>query len=90
MSEPESDRPAVQFTLKPNSPTKRPEQLARLLDTAIRQEFPEVGDSIEICHAAETGVVEILHLDHLENQVAEKLAHRARVVYNEFMISPWY
>ena len=89
MTEPKSDAPVVQFTLDPGRSTKRPEQLVRLLEGSLEREFPSASTVVKVSHSAD-GVVTILHLDALDEEVAHKLAHRARVVYNDFMISPWY
>ena len=89
MTEPEREPPVVQFALNPASASKRPEQLVRLLEASLEREFPTANGVIDISHS-DDGVVTVHHLDALEGDVAEKLAHRARVVYNDFMISPWY
>ena len=90
MSEPERDPPAVQFTLNPRAASKRPEQLVRLLESSLAREFPAADGVIEVAHSVGDGVVTLRHLDALDHDDAQKLAHRARAIYNEFMISPWY
>ena len=89
MAEP-TPKPVVQFTLDPHSPSKRPEQLMTLLQSTLQREFPDAAGVVEVSLSPEDGVVSILHLDQLEEDVAATLAHRARVVFNDFMISPWY
>ena len=85
------DRPlSVDFNLDPTSASKHPEQLAALLERALRQEFPESLDIIEICHQPNTPVVSLRNLEKLEEHTAKKLARRAQAVFNDFMESPWY
>ncbi len=84
------ERPAVEFTLDPDRPTKRPEQLAALLESALRREFPAAARVVEVVHSAEDAVISLRNLEQVDGSTAEKVAHRARVVYNDFMISPWY
>ena len=90
MVTPEPPFPHVEFTLDPLGPSKRPEQLAALLESALQREFPAAAGVIEVSCSATDGVVSLRHLDALDSDTAQKLAHRARVVYNDFMISPWY
>ncbi len=40
--------PSLGFPIDASSPSKRPEQLAALLDSAMRREFPEARDIAEI------------------------------------------
>ncbi len=87
---PAEERPAVEFRLDPHSPAKRPEQLAALVESALRREFPAAAQVVEVVHGAEDGVISLRNLEEVDSGTAEKLAHRARVVYNDFMISPWY
>ena len=87
---PAEERPTVEFKLDPHSPAKRPDQLAALVESALRREFPAASKVVEVVHGAEDGVVSLRNLEEVDGGTAEKLAHRARVVYNEFMISPWY
>ena len=89
-AEPAEERPAVEFRLDPHSPSKRPEQLAALVESALRREFPAAAEIVEVVHSAEDAAVSLRNLEQVERATAEKLAHRARVVYNDFMISPWY
>ena len=83
-------RPVVEFRLDPHGPSKRPEQLAELVESALRREFPAAAEVVEVAHAADDAVVSLRNLEQLDRSTAEKVAHRARVVYNDFMISPWY
>ena len=87
---PAEERPAVEFRLDSHSPAKRPEQLAALVESALRREFPAAAQVVEVVHDAEDGVISLRNLEEVDSGTAEKLAHRARVVYNDFMISPWY
>ena len=87
---PADERPTVEFRLDPHSPAKRPEQLAALVESALRREFPAAAEVVEIVHSAEDGAISLRNLEAVDGGTAEKLAHRARVVYNDFMISPWY
>lgn len=84
------ERPTVEFTLDPRGAAKRPEQLAALVESALRREFPEALDVVEVAHSPDDAVVSLRCLEKVDRATAEKLAHRARVVYNDFMISPWY
>ena len=45
---------------------------------------------VKVAHAADDAVVSLRNLEQVDRSTAEKVAHRARVVYNDFMISPWY
>ena len=90
MGEDKGQSKSVDFTLDPRSPSKRPEQLAALLEQALRREFPESLAIVEISHAPQTPVVSLRNLEQLEAETSKALTHRARVIYNEFMISPWY
>ena len=83
-------RPVVEFRLDPHGPSKRPEQLAELVESALRREFPAAAEVVEVAHAAGDAVVSLRNLEQVDRSTAEKVAHRARVVYNDFMISPWY
>ena len=87
---PAEERPTVEFRLDPHSPAKRPEQLAALVESALRREFPAASKVVEVVHGTEDGVISLRNLEEVDGGTAEKLAHRARVVYNDFMISPWY
>ncbi len=89
-AEPAEARPTVEFRLDPHSPAKRPEQLAALVESALQREFPAASKVVEVVHGAEDGVISLRNLEEVDGGTAEKLAHRARVVYNDFMISPWY
>ena len=90
MPERRDQSPTVDFTLDPSSPSKRPEQFVSLLESALRREFPEVLEIVEIWHASGEPLVSIRHLEKLDEQMATNVAHRARGVFNEFMTSPWY
>ena len=90
MGEDQGQPQTVDFTLDPRSPSKRPEQLAALLKQALRREFPESLAIVEISHAPQTPVVSLRNLEQLEAGTAKALTYKARAVYNEFMISPWY
>ena len=81
--------PSLDFSID-SSLSKRPDQLAALLDSALRREFPEALDIVEIAHAPNTTVVSLRGLEKLEDDTAKRLAHSARAVFNDFMISPWY
>ena len=37
-------RPVVEFRLDPHGPSKRPEQLAELVESALRREFPAAAE----------------------------------------------
>ena len=80
----------VDFTLDARTPSKRPEQLAALLEQALQREFPEAGAVVEISQTPQTSVVSLRNLEQLEEGTATALTHKARAIYNEFMISPWY
>ena len=84
------DPPEVTFTLPPRGAAKRPEQLAALLDSTLRREFPGAAASIEIACLPDSATVVLRKLDKLDEDVARKLTRRAHVVCNEFLISPWY
>ena len=90
MPERQDHPPTVDFTVDPISPSKRPEQLVSLLESALRLDFPEALETVEIWHAPGEPVVSIRNLEQLDEQVAKNLARRARGVFNEFMTSPWY
>ena len=90
VEQPADQRPAVEFRLDPRSPSKRPEQLAALVESALRREFPAAAEIVEVVHSADDAAVSLRNLEQVDSATAEKLAHRARVVYNDFMISPWY
>lgn len=82
--------PEVRFTLPPRGAAKRPDQLAAMLESTLRREFPEAAGSIEIACLEDGATVALRKLDQLDADVARKLARRAHVVCNEFLISPWY
>jgi len=85
------DQPStVDFTLDPSSPSKRPEQFVSLLESALRLEFPQAEEIIDICHAAGDPVVSVRNLEKLDEEMATNVAHRARGVFSDFMTSPWY
>ena len=81
--------PSLDFPID-RSLSKRPDQLAALLDSALRREFPEALDIVEIAQLPNPPVVSLRGLEKLEESAAKRLAHRARAVFNDFMISPWY
>ncbi len=89
-AEPAEPRLTVEFRLDPHSPSKRPEQLAALVESALRREFPAATQVVEVVHSADDAVISLRNLEQVDSGTAEKLAHRARVVYNDFMINPWY
>jgi hypothetical protein len=89
-AEPAEQRPTVEFRLDPHSPSKRPEQLAALVESALRREFPAAAQVVEVVHSAADAVISLRNLEQVDGGTAEKLAHRARTVYNDFMINPWY
>ena len=56
----------------------------------MQREFPDVADVVHVSHSRDDAVISLLNLDKLEEDTAKKIARRARVVFNDFMISPWY
>ena len=80
----------IEFTLNPSNPSKRPEQLLRLLESALQREFPDAAKLVKLSRSPDGRIVSLRNLNRLEVNVAQKLAHRARVVFNDFMINPWY
>ena len=90
MTDPQPERPTVRFTLDPGGPSKRPEQLITLLESSLEREFPNAVGVVEVSHSVVDGVITILNLEKVDAATAKKLAARARGVYNDFMISPWY
>ena len=90
MTDNESESPSLQLTLDPNKPSKRPEQFAALLETTLQREFPTTASIISVSHSPDAPVVGLCNLEDLEDDIAKKVAHRARVIFNDFMISPWY
>ena len=84
------DPPEVAFTLPPRGAAKRPEQLAALLESTLRREFPGAAKLLEIACLPDGATVVVRNLDQLDEDVARKLTRRAHVVCNEFLISPWY
>lgn len=87
---PQADPPAVEFKLPERGAAKRPEQLAALLESTLRREFPEAAALLEVACLPDGATVAVRNLDQLDERSAKKLARRARGVYNEFLISPWY
>jgi hypothetical protein len=90
MPEHQGQPSTVDFTLDPSSPSKRPEQFVSLLESALRREFPQAVEFVDIWHAAGDPVVSVRHLEKLDEEMATNVAHRARGVFSEFMTSPWY
>lgn len=84
------DPPEVAFTLPPRGASKRPEQLAALLESTLRREFPGAAKLLEIACLPDGATVALRNLDQLDEDVARKITRRAHVVCNEFLISPWY
>ncbi|MYI74518.1 MAG: hypothetical protein F4057_04125 [Acidobacteria bacterium] len=84
------DPPEVTFTLPPRGASKRPEQLAALLENTLRREFPAAAKLLEIACLPDGATVALRNLDQLDEEVARKITRRADVVRNEFLISPWY
>ena len=82
--------PSLDFQIDASSPSKRPEQFAALLDSALRREFPEALDVVEIAQVPNPPGVSLRGLEKLEEDAAKRLTHAARAVFNDFMISPWY
>jgi len=82
--------PTVDFTFDPGSPSKRPEQFVSLLKSALRQEFPQALETLDIWHAPGEPLVSIRNIEKLDEQLAASVAHKARGVFNDFMTSPWY
>ena len=78
------------FTLSNDSATKRPEQLVTLLNESLEKHFPEATGLIQITQSTNDTSVKLIQLDHLDEEIIEKIIHQARVIYNEFMINPWY
>jgi len=90
MPEQHDQPPIVEFTLDPTSPSKRPEQLITVLERTLQREFSEAFEIVDIQHTPGEPVVSIKGLEKLDTQIAKSLARRARVVFNDFMTSPWY
>ena len=90
MAEDPDSPPALDFLIDASGSSKQPQQLAALLDSALQREFPEALDIVEIVQAPDTPMVSLRGLEKLEDETAKRLAHRARAVFNDFMISPWY
>ena len=90
ISPPQTDPPAVEFRLPSRGAAKRPEQLATLLESTLRREFPAAAALLEVACLPDGATVAVRNLDQVDDRTARKLNHRARVVYNEFLISPWY
>ena len=90
MAEHEDQSVTVDFKLDPTSPSKRPEQLATMLERALRQEFPESLDVIEISRSPDKSGVSLKNLEKLEEDTAKHVAQRARELFDDFMNSPWY
>ena len=82
--------PEVTFALPPRGASKRPEQLAALLESTLRREFPGAAKLLEIACLPDGATVELRNLDQLDDEVARKITRRAHVLCNEFLISPWY
>ena len=82
--------PSLDFQIDASSPSKRPEQFAALLDSALRRELPEALDVVEIAQVPNPRGVSLRGLEKLEEDAAKRLTHVARAVFNDFMISPWY
>ena len=78
----------VDFTLDARTPSKRPEQLAALLEQALQREFPESGAVVEVSHTPQTSVVSLRNLEQLEEGTATALTHKARAIYNEIHDQP--
>ncbi len=87
---PRPDPPAVELTLPPRGAAKRPEQLAALLESTLRREFPDAAALIEVACLPDGATVAVRNLDQVDERTARKLGRRAHVVYNDFLISPWY
>ena len=87
---PQADPPAVELKLPSRGAAKRPEQLAALLESTLRREFPGGGGADRGGLPADGATVAVRNLDQVDDRTARKLARRARGVYNEFLISPWY
>ena len=90
MPEGPAQPPTVDFTLDPSRPSKSPEQLVSLLESALQREFPEAFDIVDIWHEPGEPLVSVRNLEKLDEKTAQNLAHRARGVFNDFMTSPWY
>ena len=91
MSEDQSQPSNIDFPLDPDkTPSKRPDQLARLIEETLKREFPDALAVVEISHDSQASVVSLSKLEQLDETTAKALAHKARGVFNEFMISPWY
>ena len=80
----------MEFTLPPRGAAKRPEQLAAILESTLQREFPDAAALIEVACLPDGATVAVRNLDQVDDRTARKLSRRARVVYNEFLISPWY
>ena len=84
------DPSEVAFTLPPRGAAKRPEQLAALLESTLRREFSDAAKLLEVACLPDGATVALRNLDSVDAQTAQKITRRARVVCNEFLISPWY
>ena len=89
-SAPRVDPPAVELKLPSRGAAKRPEQLAALLESTLQREFPAAAALIEVACLPDGATVAVRKLDQVDERTAQKLSRRARIVYNEFLISPWY
>ena len=90
MSEHQDQPSTVDFTFDPSSPSKEPAQFVSLLENALRREFPQAVEIVDIVHAPGEPVVTVRHLEKLDEQMAKEVTHKARGVFREFMTSPWY
>ena len=88
---PAEERPAVEFRLDPHSPVEAPRAARGARGERVAAGVSRGGESGRgRAFGAEDGAISLRNLEEVDGGTAEKLAHRARVVYNEFMISPWY
>jgi len=80
----------LEFPLDRKGAAKYPGQLVLLLERAFAQEGGAAFAALTVSHDPKANVVRISGLDRLEPAEAGRISHRARVVFNEFMTSPWY
>ena len=74
--------PSLDFQIDASSPSKRPEQFAALLDSALRRPLRRTPGGYGIRASGNSR--------SSKTDVAKRLTHAARAVFNDCMISPWY
>ena len=90
MSEDQQPSHSLDFELDPKSPSKGPQQLVALLGRVLGDEFPDVVKLVDIMPTRGNSRVSVRNLEKLDEQTSKDFVHRARVVFNDFMSSPWY